>query len=106
MLTQREYYKIVIFFVIISVIVIIQYLISDLLQEISIPVIIKLQSDNYLVDAMTYISDLGNKKTKSFLLIVTFSVCNLYHSFIYVVTCYTSTLICSWLKIILQEPRP
>lgn len=106
MLTRAEYYKLIIFSAIVAVIIIIQYFISDALQRMSIPIINKLQSDKYLVTMAEYISELGSKKIKSFLVIALFSFCNLYHAFLYSIVTYISITLSSWLKILLQEPRP
>jgi membrane-associated phospholipid phosphatase len=106
MLTRKENYKILIFSLLITFIIIIQYLFSAKLQLMSIPIIHFLQTNPTLIIIMKVISSFGSKKVKSLMLSFIFGLCNTYHAFIYAVVCYVSILFCSWLKIILQEPRP
>jgi membrane-associated phospholipid phosphatase len=106
MLTKAEYIKILIFLSVISLIIIIQILIAEDLFEISIPIIKSLQEDTFIVTTMGYISKLGSKKFKTFLLSIAFSMCNHYHTFLYALIAYTSMALCAILKINFQQPRP
>jgi membrane-associated phospholipid phosphatase len=106
MLNKTEYYKLFIFLVIVFFIVITQYFFSDYLEKVTIPLIKILQQDPYLVKSMEWVTVLGSKKIKSFMMVFIFCICNTYHSFMYTSICYTAILLNSWLKMILQEPRP
>lgn len=106
MLTRKENYKILVFSLLIAFIIIIQYLFSAKLQLLSIPLIRFLQSNPKLINIMRVFSSFGSKKVKSLMLSFIFGLCNTYHAFIHAVVCYVSILFCSWLKLLLQEPRP
>ena len=106
MLTKREYYKLAIFCAIVLIIIVVQYFLSDALEGMTVPIIKILQEDKYLINSMQWVTTLGSKKVKNFMMVFIFSACNTYHSFLYTLVCYTSILFCSWLKMILQEPRP
>ncbi len=106
MLTCREYYKILMFTLIIISIIIIQFFISEKLHKVSFSLIEYLQSFPSLIPIMNYVTALGSIPVKSFLLVYIFSTCNLYHTFLYTVVCYSSIFVTEWLKLNLQEPRP
>lgn len=106
MFTKGEYLKLSIFIIVIIFLVFIQYYTSDYLERASIPIINYLQKDSYFVEAMVYVSLIGAKILKKFFVVITFCLCNSYHSFIYVIVTYSSTFLGNCLKIHLQEPRP
>jgi membrane-associated phospholipid phosphatase len=106
MFSKPETCKLVFFISILLLIGLIQYMTSDYLENISIPLIKFLQKDSYLVKSMELVSYIGSKNVKFILMITIFSTCNIYHTFVYTFVCYFSMFICAWLKLIWQQERP
>jgi len=106
MFPKPESCKLFFFISIILFIALIQYMASEYLETISIPLIKFLQKDSYLVKSMELVSYIGSKNVKFILMIIIFCTCNIYHSFVYTFVCYFSMFICAWLKLIWQQGRP
>lgn len=102
----KKMIKLLGFFAIIGIILIIQNIYAVRLEEMSAPLIHNLQQDESFIHTMKLISNFGSKKMKDVFFLFTLSFCNIYHSFIFALVCFSSMLVSSWLKLILQEPRP
>jgi membrane-associated phospholipid phosphatase len=106
MFTELNKTKLLIFILVVLFITLLQYFISDILEELSIPLISFLQKDKYLVRSMEIVSFLGSKPVKFVIMIVLYCFCNIYHCFIYTFGSYFSMFLCAWMKILFQENRP
>lgn len=106
MLTRKEHVKIVIFSIILVIVILLQYFLSDRIAFMTKPIVNWIQKDEYLLWIMGYYTTIGSKFVKKLLIAITFSLCNYYHAFLYVGVTYTSIFANNYLKILLQEPRP
>jgi membrane-associated phospholipid phosphatase len=106
MLNKTEYIKLLIFIIIVSVLIFIQHLLRPSLQSVSASIIVNLQKNQHLVQSMRWITLLGSKKIKAFFMCVIYATCNVYHAYFYVLAVFSSSFLCAFLKINLQDPRP
>lgn len=98
--------KTLLFFLFIAIILILERLMADVLFDYSFPTIKFLQKFEFSQDFWKLISIFGSKNFKFVLLIIIFSLCNHYHTFVFSLVTFSSLFITSLIKILFQEDRP
>lgn len=105
-MADKQKKKTLLFFLFIAIILILERLIAHYLFDYSFPTIKYLQQFQSTKDFWKLISFLGSKNFKFMLLIIIFSFCNHFHTFVFSIVTFGTLFTVVMIKILFQENRP